>query len=277
MHGHDLTRDPLPFNVNNQHMNGGVAVDIWNESSLSGCFAVGEVAGTHGVTRPGGAALNAGQVGGVRTAEQIASRRQALPPAGLPGSALAQVAAALVLTDTALERREGLSLPVVRDEIQARMSDHAGFLCAVAEVPAAHAAARDLRRRIWHDGLLCPRPSQVVEVFRWRHLALASEAVLAAIDHYVADGGGSRGARAYLAADGAEVPLTLHGPLEDFRFRAERPQDRLHKLLLRWNGDGFSIRAVPLRGMEPPGGIFFEKNWGPFLAGAIFRPGFVHR
>ncbi len=39
--------------------------------ALPGCFAVGEVAGTHGVTRPGGAALNAGQVFAVRLARFI--------------------------------------------------------------------------------------------------------------------------------------------------------------------------------------------------------------
>ncbi|MBA3687179.1 MAG: FAD-binding protein, partial [Planctomycetes bacterium] len=68
MHGYDLAREPLAFNVNHQHMNGGVAVDCWNRASLPGLYAVGEVAGTHGVTRPGGAALNAGQVGGIRAA-----------------------------------------------------------------------------------------------------------------------------------------------------------------------------------------------------------------
>ncbi len=61
MHGYDLTTQPLQFAMNNQHMNGGIEVDIWGQTSLPGCFAVGEVAGTHGVTRPGGAALNAGR------------------------------------------------------------------------------------------------------------------------------------------------------------------------------------------------------------------------
>lgn len=51
MHGYDLTTQPLQFAMNNQHMNGGIEVDIWGQTSLPGCFAVGEVAGTHGVTR----------------------------------------------------------------------------------------------------------------------------------------------------------------------------------------------------------------------------------
>jgi hypothetical protein len=73
---YDITRDPLEFAINNQHMNGGLAVNTWGETNLAGCYAVGEAAGTHGVTRPGGAALNAGQVFGTRCAEHIASRRK---------------------------------------------------------------------------------------------------------------------------------------------------------------------------------------------------------
>jgi succinate dehydrogenase / fumarate reductase, flavoprotein subunit len=277
MHGHDLTCDPLPFNVNNQHMNGGVAVDLWNESSLPGCFAVGEVAGTHGVTRPGGAALNAGQVGGLRAAEQIASRHRDLPDSSLGVEAQRQISAALTMVRSSLEQSAGRTIADVRSEIQTRMSDHAGFLCAVEGIPGALADAIALRRAVFAHGFAQVRPAQVVDVFRWRHLALASEAVLTAIARHVADGGGSRGARAYLAADGTAVPQGRSGPLRDYRFRVERSEDRTYKLMVRWTGDGFATERQPLRGMEPPSGIFFEKNWGPFLTGAVYQPGFAHR
>ena len=79
----DIAAAPLEFAVNNQHMNGGVAVDTWGRSSLAGVYAVGEAAGTHGVTRPGGAALNAGQVFGARAAEHIGASGAA---ARAPGS-----------------------------------------------------------------------------------------------------------------------------------------------------------------------------------------------
>ena len=62
----DIAADPLEFAVNHQHMNGGIAVDTWGRSNVAGIYAIGEAAGTHGVTRPGGAALNAGQVFGTR-------------------------------------------------------------------------------------------------------------------------------------------------------------------------------------------------------------------
>jgi succinate dehydrogenase / fumarate reductase, flavoprotein subunit len=71
----DIAAEPLEFAVNNQHMNGGIAVDIWGRSSHPAIYAVGEAAGTHGVTRPGGAALNAGQVFGTRVGEHVAASR----------------------------------------------------------------------------------------------------------------------------------------------------------------------------------------------------------
>lgn len=57
----DIAEEPLEFAVNNQHMNGGIMIDTWGRSNLGGCYAVGEAAGTHGVTRPGsGAQCRAG-------------------------------------------------------------------------------------------------------------------------------------------------------------------------------------------------------------------------
>jgi succinate dehydrogenase/fumarate reductase flavoprotein subunit len=79
----DIARAPLEFAVNNQHMNGGIMVDTWGRSNLAGCYAIGEAAGTHGVTRPGGAALNAGQVFGTRTAEHIGAAGRSWPRQGM--------------------------------------------------------------------------------------------------------------------------------------------------------------------------------------------------
>ena len=63
-HGIDLARVPLEIAVCAQHNNGGLAGNIWYESvNLPHLFPIGEVNGSHGITRPGGTALNAGQVG----------------------------------------------------------------------------------------------------------------------------------------------------------------------------------------------------------------------
>ena len=50
-------------------------MNLWWESvNLKHLFPLGEVNGSHGVYRPGGSALNSGQVAGFRTAEYIANR-----------------------------------------------------------------------------------------------------------------------------------------------------------------------------------------------------------
>lgn len=272
MHGTDIASQPLPFNVNNQHMNGGVAVDTWGRSSLPGLYAVGEVAGTHGVTRPGGAALNAGQVMGVRVARHLATQGAPRFDAVPSDAVIAAARQALAVARSA----GGLPSAVVRDEIQARMSDQAGFICPVGEVAGACDAARGLRARIWRDGIAVSSPERSAEPFRWRHLALLSEAVLSALDTYVAAGGGSRGARAYCDPAGLDVPQAHRVDCASFRFRRERPEQRREKLALRWDGSALAVAAQPLRGMEPPGRIFFEKNWAPYLTGAVYGDGFTH-
>lgn len=78
--GVDLKTQPLEIALCAQHNNGGLAVDPWWQTNLAGFFAVGEVSASHGVYRPGGSALNAGQAGSARAAQYIAARRQGLGP-----------------------------------------------------------------------------------------------------------------------------------------------------------------------------------------------------
>lgn len=70
--GVDLKTEMLPIALCAQHCNGGIAVDLWWQTTVPGLFAAGECAGTHGIARPGGSALNAGQVGALRAAQYIA-------------------------------------------------------------------------------------------------------------------------------------------------------------------------------------------------------------
>lgn len=60
--GVDLANEPLEIAVCAQHINGGADVDINWQTSVKSLFAVGETAGTFGIYRPGGSALNSTQV-----------------------------------------------------------------------------------------------------------------------------------------------------------------------------------------------------------------------
>jgi succinate dehydrogenase / fumarate reductase, flavoprotein subunit len=99
------------------------------------------------------------------------------------------------------------------------MSDHAGFICPVDEIAGARAAAGELRSRIWRAGIVAASPERAAEPFRWRHMALLSEAVLAALDVYTGADGGSRGARAYCDPSGTELPQAHRVDCSAFRFR----------------------------------------------------------
>ena len=73
-HSIDLYKEYLEIAVCAQHCNGGVKVDEHWQSDIEGLYVVGEAAGTFGVYRPGGSALNSTQVGSLRAAEHIASK-----------------------------------------------------------------------------------------------------------------------------------------------------------------------------------------------------------
>ena len=74
--GVDIEKEPLEIRLSAQHNNGGISVDKWWQTSVEGLFAAGECAGTHGIARPGGSALNAGQAGSFRAAQYISAKKE---------------------------------------------------------------------------------------------------------------------------------------------------------------------------------------------------------
>jgi len=263
----DITREPLAFAVNNQHMNGGIAVDVWGRSSLLGCYAAGEAAGTHGVTRPGGAALVAGQVFGLRCAEHIAANRGASASEAAPRDIIEAAVAAL---REGLRETGSVAPRDIEREVQARMSDFAGFVCTRDGVRAALAGVRALNARIRAAGVQLMRPDQAAKAVQWRQMALVSEAVLTALDAYVAEGGGSRGARVLCDPAGAATPQTRLGPLSDYRFLSERGEDRERQIVVRRAGDDLTCATRPIRRRDRATKAFFERDWPQFLSGAIY-------
>lgn len=263
----DIAAEPLEFAVNNQHMNGGIAVDTWGRTSLPGVYAVGEAAGTHGATRPGGAALNAGQVFGTRAAEHIAASGRAMPSSG---DARAMAEPAVAEAEALLRPESSFTVRAVKNAVQARMSDHAGMICDGENVAAALAAARALNANIRASGIAFGRAAEAGRALQWHHTALASEAVLTALDHFISAGGGSRGARAILSPTGQRVPDARDGPITAYRFRDERDADRGEQLSVVRDGEGFRVMSRPNRGFDENARSFFERDWPGWLTGQIY-------
>ena len=265
MHGTDLTEESLEFAMNNQHMNGGILIDDWGRTSLAGCYAIGEAAGSHGVTRPGGAALNSGQVFGKRVAISI-KRARSTQTDRSENAALEQRELAKVLSQADGFVSEGARSPKeIKTEIQARMSDYAGIICTADTVQQALESAQQLRKEVEVKGIKVSSPSMVGQAFRWRHMAWVSEAVLTALHYYIQHGGGSRGARAICSDKGTRCPEASQEDLARFRFVEEQEKDRHEKLSVSLKEDQFVIDALPVDLSPDAKREFFEKGWGPYL------------
>ncbi len=72
--GIDLSTDILRIAVCAQHNNGGIYTNINFQSDIDGLYVIGEAAGTFGLARPGGSALNDTQVSGLVCAKHIKSK-----------------------------------------------------------------------------------------------------------------------------------------------------------------------------------------------------------
>ena len=278
MHGHDISKDPLPFNVNNQHMNGGVEVDIWSQSSLNSCYAIGEVAGTHGVTRPGGAALNAGQVFGTRCAVHITESGVRAPQASEVDAHAVAIAGVLAELDSALISEDAPTTDEVRAEVQARMSDKAGFICHAEQVVEALRDTQALNQTLKKKGLRIESARHAAKYFQWRQTSISAEAVLSALDYYIKQKGGSRGARALCSENGTATPAVRNGQLDEYRFIQESETHKSEKIVVALDlvTKQLKCSVKQIREMEDPASIFFEKNWSAYLNGSIYAKGFSH-
>lgn len=72
----DLCKEKLRIAVCAQHNNGGVFTDNNYETDIKGLYVIGEAAGTFGLARPGGTALNDTQVGGLLCAKHIGGKKR---------------------------------------------------------------------------------------------------------------------------------------------------------------------------------------------------------
>ena len=265
-HGIDLAREPLEIAVCAQHNNGGFRGSVWWESSVRGLFPVGEVCGTHGVTRPGGSALNAGQVGSARAALFIARRRAGKP---LPEAEFARQGGAAVLEKWELAeamlgrgRRRGLSPEACVAEVKKRMSACGAVVRRPAEAGAERARARELWLRARRE-MGVPSARGLAHGFKALDLALTHAAYLEAIDEYLERGGKSRGS--YLVPDAAgSPPHPLLGERWAYALAGAGDFVSTHILEVRLDGRGRFIKEwVPVRPVPRPGG-WFESVWADY-------------
>lgn len=254
--GVDISAEYLEIALCAQHCNGGVAVNANWESRVRGLYVVGEAAGTHGITRPGGSALNAGQVGALRAAEAIsASNRRD------DSEQFAEIAQARADRAIALSREANSPIDLVGRLMTARkkMSACAGAIRNTLEMSRYLA---DIKSAIWliKNIKYLPSVDEIYSCYILQDTLTVQAAVLAAMIDFAKKNSFSRGSALYTDENG-DAPMGL----EDIFFYS-LPEKDSHKRV---------IQSVELRGVDflcsrrfvrkmPPEEDCFEKVWSDY-------------
>ncbi len=272
----DLHAEPLEIAVCAQHNNGGFAVDRWWQSNIPHTFIIGEMAGTHGVKRPGGSALNAGQVGAIRAAEYIANVYSTdIPEESQHESLVIESIGRCIKKLRQLNNPDSICQPV--NAIAAVQSSMTAAASHLREKKSAAVALTDALKRlqkIQKDGFNLTSPNEIVTAVRAEHLTLTSAAYLKAILSLLEQGGGSRGSHLVLTETGQEIHpdiMNLHtgSPL---RFKPENIELRNTILRLHYDPetpDLFQVVNIPVREV-PAERKAFEPAWQEFREKKIF-------
>jgi len=264
--GIDLRAEPLEVSVCAQHHNGGLAVDADWRTSIAGLYAAGEAAGTFGVYRPGGSALNSTQVGSMRAAEHIAYRRKT----GVTERAFAELAVpsaeAWLARLGRLARLE--SGRAVKNGSENRGSgdktafsrDMSSFASYIRDADKMKRLADSIRRELdgfWENAPACAA-GDIPGVVKARDAMITQLAVLSAMIKS-AEIAGTRGSALVLGRDGEAVSPALPG----FAYAPEKPLGDNCVLTTQLSGGRFVSSYEPVRPMPRPSG-WFETVWKEF-------------
>ena len=253
--GVDLSRSMLEISLCAQHNNGGLAVDCWWRTNIEGLYAAGEAAGTHGVYRPGGSALNAGQVGSTRAARHIAKRGGARPDEEgfrrLLDQEYEQIEA---LTERVLSG--GDTVEALFQRAQRRMSRAAGPIRERARAVEALSQTRaDIQSLA--DEARVPDAGGLATFFRLEDTLLSQWVYLSAVLDYIDAGGRSRGSALYGEERGETLCTALSYPFR-FTLSGDHLGDMIQEMAIKDGQVTASWRKVrPI----PQEDDFFENVW----------------
>lgn len=268
-HGVDVSKEMLEISLCAQHNNGGLAVDRWWRTNLEGLFAVGEAAGTHGVYRPGGSALNAGQTGSLRAAQYIALEREGQGSFDLFKPLLEESLSEIEAVCKNVMQGTEDTLEPAWNLARERMSRAGAAIRDKENIERALCMIRQEQR----DFLLSIRvncPRELSRVFRLQDILICQQMVLSAMLDYINKGGGSRGSALYIQDHRAD-----HRSMKEFENVSVQSQSadntfgsRIQEVLYRNGNITVSWRQVhPLPDTED----FFENVWREYRERSLIK------
>lgn len=267
--GIDLGTQMLEIAVCAQHNNGGLGADLWWESNLKHLFPVGEVNGSHGVYRPGGSALNAGQVGGLRSAQYIAARYREDP---LSESDLLQIAHKSIkdkvkLVSTLVNQQNSGANPIeFRRQIGETMSRFGGILRERSTIKKAIATTQARMQHFYEHSAVSNLLELPIALFNYDILICQFTYLCAMLD-YIEQHGKSRGSCLIVDESGQSASPNLNPPvrfaLDDGRFAGQVQETSLQnqQCAIRWR------KVRPLQSEED----WFENVWNAYLNDDIIK------
>jgi hypothetical protein len=268
-HNIDLYNEPLRIAVCAQHNNGGLSADIWWESTnIKHFFPVGEVNGTHGVSRPGGTALNSGQVAAFRVSRKIAA---AYKECSLDFTEARELAGQAVEDIVSLISIFTSTPPIphcaenYRNEFRLRMN-RSGAL--VRDPSGVEIACVEGRKQFNRFSDLRISRMRLPGLFKMRQMVLAHLCYLYSISDYIKAGGGSRGSYVIKSETGSPVHPLLG---EEWQIREEEYSLRNKVQIIKWdqNSEEIRIRWIPCRSI-PREDSWFETVWAEFLDKSVY-------
>ena len=275
-HDIDIRTEPLEINVCSQHHNGGFVVDKWWQSNIAHTFVIGEMAGTHGVKRPGGSALNAGQAGGLRAAEYIANAYGAdTASSDVSDVITAQVEAIYKKASCLAAQSQGIAPSDAITMIQRNMSLYGGHIRQLETAKSAAEKARNLCKKLRAGEIKLEKRSDLVKAIRAEHLSLAQVAFLDAIAEYIQSGGGSRGSFMVMREDGDGIHPSLVDPNTQRPFAFVAENEELRKTIAEVSIDSadeatFKFERVQVRPI-PSRDDAFELAWTAYRTGEVYK------
>ena len=250
-HGIDIRKDPLRVAVCAQHNNGGIRIDSNWQTNIEGLYAAGEAAGSLGIFRPGGTALNSCQVGSMRAAEHIvysSENRHSENFSLLLASAIEEADG--IINATKGDKSTILSM---REKYSARMSQHFAFL---RDIPEMDAAKNDIKSDLdsftadnkWKNIYDIPHLFKNLDILRM-------EDAISEVISYTAKEFGSRGSGFVLSG----------GDFMDRNPISENPAGRDQIVTVR-KCKNLKLECVPVRPIPKNRDLWFEKVWGKYRA-----------
>ena len=249
--GVDLKKDRPEIALCAQHCNGGVSVDAHWQTCVEGLFAVGECAGTHGITRPGGSALNAGQVGALRAAEAIGRDNREWCDAAVFAD-LAELADMKNAAFRAAAMGEESSVALRTETVRKRFGKYCGPVRATSALEwLAEGTQADLRELT--DRSEIASPAETADLYRLRDALTVQAAMLTAAKAYWERYGASRGSAVYVETP----PETGEIAFE----RSDAGRDEIQEVAM--TAEGFAVSYRPVRPLPETDGCF-ENVWRRF-------------